>query len=66
MQPEGGLLPWLTLSAPPPPTSHAHARSEKVAYYRIANHYKFLLRTFFDCLGFERLIILEVGGCGGL
>lgn len=33
---------------------------ENLAYYRIANHYKFMLRTFFDCFGYSRLIILEV------
>jgi alpha-1,3-mannosyl-glycoprotein beta-1,2-N-acetylglucosaminyltransferase len=34
-------------------------KKEKPVYYRIANHYKFILRTFFDCFGYERLIILE-------
>lgn len=32
---------------------------ESVAYYRIANHYKFLLRTLFDCFGYPRVIIVE-------
>ena len=33
---------------------------EKIAYYRIAAHYRFILRTFFDCFKYPRLIILEV------
>lgn len=36
-----------------------NAPGENVAYYRIANHYKFLLRTFFDCFEYPKLIILE-------
>ena len=35
-------------------------RKENIAYYRIANHYKFIMRTFFDCFQFPRIIILEV------
>ena len=35
-------------------------RKENLAYYRIANHYKFIMQTFFDCLRVPRLIILEV------
>jgi hypothetical protein len=35
-------------------------RRENLAYYRISNHYKFIMRTFFDCLGYSKLIILEV------
>ena len=35
-------------------------RRENLAYYRIANHYKFILQTFFECFGYSRLIILEV------
>ncbi|KAL4450561.1 hypothetical protein ABPG77_000917 [Micractinium sp. CCAP 211/92] len=34
-------------------------KKEPVVYYRIANHYKFILRTMFDCFGFQRVIILE-------
>ena len=41
---------------PPVPKS----KKESLAYYRIANHYKFILQTFFDCFQFQRLIILEV------
>lgn len=36
-------------------------RKENKAYYRIANHYNFIMRTFFDCFGYPRLILLEVG-----
>ena len=53
---------------PPTPRRCRCRRSEKVVYYRIANHYRFILRTFFDCFAFQRLIILEVGagrGCAG-
>lgn len=32
---------------------------ENLAYYRIANHYKFIFQQVFDCLGFDRLIVLE-------
>lgn len=35
-------------------------KKENVAYYRIANHYKFILYTLFDCFGYKRLIIVEV------
>jgi hypothetical protein len=31
-----------------------------LAYYRIANHYKFIMKTFFDCFQYPKLIILEV------
>uniref|UniRef100_A0A061QS26 Alpha-1,3-mannosyl-glycoprotein 2-beta-N-acetylglucosaminyltransferase n=2 Tax=Tetraselmis sp. GSL018 TaxID=582737 RepID=A0A061QS26_9CHLO len=34
-------------------------KKENVAYYRIANHYKFILFTMFDCLGYRKAIILE-------
>ena len=37
-------------------------RKENIAYYRIANHYKFIFQTFFDCFNFPRIIILEVVG----
>ena len=42
---------------PPEPLT---SKRENLAYYRIANHYKFLMQTFFDCFGYSRLIILEV------
>ena len=35
-------------------------KKESLAYYRIANHYKFILKTMFDCFGFQRLILVEV------
>lgn len=41
---------------PPEPLT---SKRENLAYYRIANHYKFLMQTFFDCFGYSRLIILE-------
>lgn len=28
-------------------------------YYRIANHYKFILQQMFDCRQYERLIFVE-------
>ncbi|KAK9812907.1 hypothetical protein WJX72_005613 [[Myrmecia] bisecta] len=34
-------------------------KKENVAYYRIANHYKFFMKTFFDCFEYPKLIILE-------
>ena len=33
---------------------------ERTAYYRIADHYRFVLRTLFDCFRYPRVIILEV------
>ena len=33
--------------------------NENIAYYRIANHYKFIFKTFFECFQYPRLIILE-------
>lgn len=35
-------------------------KSEPVAYYRIASHYKFVMRQMFDCWQYPKLIILEV------
>ena len=37
-----------------------NAAWEKIEYYRIANHYRYIFRTFFDCFLYPRLIILEV------
>jgi hypothetical protein len=34
---------------------------ENLAYYRISNHYKFILGVMFDCLQYKKAIILEVG-----
>lgn len=34
-------------------------RKERVAYYRIANHYKFIMQQLFDCRRFDKLIIVE-------
>ena len=36
------------------------SKKELLAYYRIANHYKFIIQTIFDCFGYQRLIIVEV------
>lgn len=36
-----------------------HCRREPIVYYRIANHYKFILQQMFDCRQYERLIIVE-------
>ena len=41
---------------PPEPMT---TKKENLAYYRISNHYKFLMRTFFECFGYNKLIILE-------
>lgn len=37
-----------------------NAAWEKIEYYRIANHYRYIFKTFFDCFLYPRLIILEV------
>ena len=34
--------------------------SKRAAYYRIAEHYRFVLHTLFDCFRYPRVIILEV------
>ena len=33
---------------------------EPIAYYRIASHYKFVMRQIFDCWQYPKLVILEV------
>jgi GNT-I family len=32
---------------------------ERLVYYRIANHYKFIMQQLFGCRRYERLIIVE-------
>lgn len=39
---------------------------EKIEYYRIAAHYRFILRTMFDCFQYPRVIILEVNAASDL
>ena len=34
--------------------------TEPIAYYRIASHYKFVMRQIFDCWQYPKLIMLEV------
>jgi GNT-I family len=34
-------------------------REERLVYYRIANHYKFIMQQLFGCRRYERLIIVE-------
>ena len=34
-------------------------REERLVYYRIANHYKFIMQQLFGCRQYERLIIVE-------
>ena len=36
------------------------AASEPIAYYRISDHYKFVMQQIFDCWQYPKLIILEV------
>lgn len=54
--PQVRYLSHYELAAPVP-----RQRKENIAYYRISNHYKFIMHTFFDCFEFPRIIILEVG-----
>ncbi len=35
-------------------------KTEPIAYYRIASHYKFVMRQIFDCWQYPKLIVLEV------
>lgn len=39
-----------------------HSSREPIAYYRIANHYKFIFMQMFDCFQYPKAIILEVNG----
>ncbi len=34
-------------------------RKEPIAYYRIANHYRFIMQQIFDCRQFDKLILVE-------
>jgi alpha-1,3-mannosyl-glycoprotein beta-1,2-N-acetylglucosaminyltransferase len=34
-------------------------RRESLAYYRIANHYKFAFQQLFDCFQYDRVIVVE-------
>ena len=36
------------------------AASEPIAYYRISDHYKYVMQQIFDCWQYPKLIILEV------
>ena len=38
-------------------------KTEPMVYYRIASHYKFVMRQMFDCWQYPKLIILEVCPC---
>ncbi len=33
---------------------------DKIEYYRIANHYRYIFKTFFECFDYPHVIILEV------
>lgn len=35
-------------------------KSEAVAYYRIASHYKYIMQQMFDCWQYPKVIFLEV------
>lgn len=35
-------------------------KSEPVAYYRIASHYKYIMQQMFDCWQYPKVILLEV------
>ena len=35
-------------------------KTEPMAYYRIASHYKFVMGQMFDCWQYPKLIVLEV------
>jgi len=34
-------------------------RRESLAYYRIANHYKWVFQQLFECFRYERVIVVE-------
>ena len=34
-------------------------RKEPIAYYRIANHYRFIMQQMFDCRQYDKLILVE-------
>lgn len=41
------------------PSRFSACRVGNPAYYRIANHYRFIMQEMFDCRGFHKLIIVE-------
>ena len=50
---------WMQHLEDRPPTTRTRFRWDRVAYYRIAAHYKWAMKTLFDDLGYERVIVLE-------
>ena len=50
---------WMQHLEDRPPTTRTRFRWDSVAYYRIAAHYKWAMKTLFDDLGYERVIVLE-------
>ncbi len=50
---------WMQHLEDRPPTTRTRFRWDRVAYYRIAAHYKWAMKTLFDHLGYERVIVLE-------
>ena len=40
-------------------------RREPLVYYRIANHYQFILRQLFDCFQYPNVLVVEVSGASG-
>ena len=34
-------------------------RRESLAYYRIANHYRWVFQQLFDCFQYDRVIVVE-------
>lgn len=37
----------------------ALGRNDLIAYYRISNHYKFVLMQLFDCFQYEKVLLVE-------
>ena len=50
---------WMQHLEDRPPTTRTRFRWDRVAYYRIAAHYKWAMKTLFDDLGYERVTVLE-------
>ena len=42
------------------PVTKTEKAWDKIEYYRIANHYRYIFKTFFECFDYPHVIILEV------
>lgn len=57
------ILPVVHMQHVMADTFPTRKKTEPAAYYRIASHYKFVMRQIFDCWQYPKLIVLEVQAC---